>query len=203
MTEEKKELSERIKLLLEKAGVKQRHLAKKLNLSPSGMHYLINSNKISDKTLLLIKELNANEDWVKSGDGSPFITMEEQVYSIGVYYKDQLLMQSISPDTESEPSSTVVTLNKYTDPFAMLISNNNYTPYFKISDRIICEAYQDKPLKNDIALAMNIKANDIEIIKVSNNKFYELTTKKELSQSNYRIIGTVKELLRVKIDDET
>lgn len=203
MTEEKKELSERIKLLLEKAGVKQRHLAKKLNLSPSGMHYLINSNKISDKTLLLIKELNANEDWVKSGDGSPFITMEEQVYSIGVYYKDQLLMQSISPDTESEPSSTVVTLNKYTNPFAMLISNNNYTPYFKISDRIICEAYQDKPLKNDIALAMNIKANDIEIIKVSNNKFYELTTKKELSQSNYRIIGTVKELLRVKIDDET
>lgn len=203
MTEEKKELSERIKLLLEKAGVKQRHLAKKLNLSPSGMHYLINSNKISDKTLLLIKELNANEDWVKSGDGSPFITMKEQVYSIGVYYKDQLLMQSISPDTESEPSSTVVTLNKYTDPFAMLISNNNYTPYFKISDRIICEAYQDKPLKNDIALAMNIKANDIEIIKVSNNKFYELTTKKELSQSNYRIIGTVKELLRVKIDDET
>jgi transcriptional regulator with XRE-family HTH domain len=203
MTEEKKELSERIKLLLEKAGVKQRHLAKKLNLSPSGMHYLINSNKISDKTLLLIKELNANEDWVKSGDGSPFITMEEQVYSIGVYYKDQLLMQSISPDTESEPSSTVVTLNKYTNPFAMLISNNNYTPYFKISDRIICEAYQDKPLKNDIALAMNIKANDIEIIKVSNNKFYELTTKKELSQSNYRIIGIVKELLRVKIDDET
>lgn len=78
-------MNERIKILRKKLNLTQEDFGKKIGLKRNSLSQLENGvNNITDQVVLLIcREFNVNEEWLKSGKGEMFVEMtrDEEISS--------------------------------------------------------------------------------------------------------------------------
>lgn len=72
-------MNERIKELREALNLTQQEFAEKIGITRSAISNIEKGNRnASEQVILLVcKEFNANEDWLRDGTGEMFITMDE------------------------------------------------------------------------------------------------------------------------------
>ena len=139
-------LSERLKFLMDTAGIKQVHLASKLGITPQAINHLCNSNTQSSKyTKKIATILKANEKWLEHGQGSPFSEVgrgvsDSAIRNVPVYYFDQLKkltdkkdITSLTP-VEQYPSATLSQ-----NMFGLYIPDNMFAPKFEKGDIVFLE----------------------------------------------------------------
>jgi len=76
-------MEDRLKLLIEVLGLKNKEFAQRLGLKPSTISdYLHGRGNPSDTVLILIsKTFNVNPEWLKTGQGEMFLKAEEDIYN--------------------------------------------------------------------------------------------------------------------------
>jgi transcriptional regulator with XRE-family HTH domain len=68
-------ISDRLRYLIDKVGIKQVHLANKLGVTSQAIHQLCNGKQhFSKHTQKIAHLLNADETWLKTGQGTLFPT---------------------------------------------------------------------------------------------------------------------------------
>lgn len=139
-------LSERLKFLVDTAGIKQVHLASKLGITPQAINHLCNSNTQSSKyTKKIATILKANEKWLEHGQGSPFSEISREssdnsICNVPVYYFDQFKKLTDKKDISSLNSveqHTSVTLSQNT--FGLYIPYNTFAPKFEKGDIVFLD----------------------------------------------------------------
>ncbi|MCK4608853.1 MAG: helix-turn-helix transcriptional regulator [Gammaproteobacteria bacterium] len=159
-------ISKRLRYVLDTLGVKQSHMANKLGLSPSGMHYLLNSDTKSSKHVKRIAEhLNVNEEWLATGKGE--IHEENttvKTYKIPVYYLDQLkLYYSTNKEDTLTTNNFILTTTPYPKKaIAIYITGTEFSPKFEVKDIVTFE--QTETFKDgEILLVYLAKTNNITL----------------------------------------
>lgn len=139
-------LSERLKFLVDTAGIKQVHLASKLGITPQAINHLCNSNTQSSKyTKKIATILKANEQWLEHGQGSPFSEVNREssdnsICNVPVYYFDQFKKLTDKKDISSlnpVEQHTSVTLSQ--NAFGLYIPYNTFAPKFEKGDIIFLD----------------------------------------------------------------
>ncbi len=139
-------LSKRLKYVIESIGIKQSHMARKLGISPSNLHYILNQEDISsrntDKNIEKIAEvLKISPTWLKTGEGAFKEDTKKTESHCSVYYPDQLKMYLQTNDSSmlNSPHSFPI-LNTYSNKvFALFITDSSLSPKFELGDRILIE----------------------------------------------------------------
>ena len=139
-------LSKRLKYLMELAGIKQVHLASKLGVTAQAINHLCKSDtKFSKHTKEIAKILKANEGWLASGIGPPFLETPDTEKTIALrkiplYFLEQFKkittpynINQINPVEHHWSSS----LSEHA--FGFYISNNNLAPRFETGDLVLLE----------------------------------------------------------------
>ncbi len=87
-------VSKRLKYIIETVGVKQSHMAQKLGVSTSGLHYILNNDiKFSKNAKKIAGYLNINHKWLETGEGKMYeeeITDVIKTYKINIYSQNEL-----------------------------------------------------------------------------------------------------------------
>ncbi len=140
-------LSKRLKYVIEMQGIKQSHMANKLGISPSGLHYILNQDEIpsknTEKNLEKIADLlKINPKWLKTGDGHIYSlqnTTKSQM--IPVYYPDQIKLYFKKKDSfvlQTQQECPVLG-NYQKELFGLFITDTALSPKFELGDRLILE----------------------------------------------------------------
>jgi SOS-response transcriptional repressor LexA len=140
---ETKSVSERLKYLIDTLGVKQTHLASKLGLSTSGLHYILNNDiKFSKHAKKIAEYLDNNEPLLISEKKVPDTENHlKEAYKIPVYYPDQLKIYFHSQKKASINSadfffSTRTYPNKV---IGIYMIEATFSPKFEVGDMIAFE----------------------------------------------------------------
>lgn len=156
--------SKRLKYIVDTEGVKQSHMASKLGLSASGLHYILNNDvKFSKNAKKIAKYLNVNESWLLKGEGEVFAENKTiKTYRVPVYYPDQLKLsfKSKQPVTE-QVGSYAITTTAYTDEtMGIYITETDFAPKFEVGDIVVFE--KDEAFQNgEIILVYLQRSNQI------------------------------------------
>lgn len=203
--EELDTVSKRLKYIVDTLGVKQSHMANKLGVSPSGLHYILNNDiKFSKNAKKIADYLNINENWLTTGEGNIYEKNHSiKTYKIPVYYPDQLKLHYSSQKKDNIAAndffiSTIAYLHK---TIGIYMTETNFTPKFEIGDVIIFEQVKDfqegeilltyLSRKNNIALKNGFHlGNDIVLLS------HDEPTFKLDFQSGDLIIGAYRECLK-------
>ncbi len=139
-------LSKRLRYVIESIGIKQSHMARKLGISPSNLHYILNQEDISsksmDKNVARIAEvLKINPTWLKTGEGALKENLEKTEFQCSIYYPDQLKMYLQTKDPSILRSSHYFPiLNAYQNKiFGLFITDSSLSPKLELGDRILIE----------------------------------------------------------------
>ena len=139
-------LSKRLKYVIESIGIKQSHMASKLGMSPSNLHYILNQEDISSKNMdknveRIAEVLEINPIWLKTGEGDLKKEGEEAISPCFVYYPDQLKMYlQTHDDSILKSSHHFPALHSYKNKtFGLFITDSTLSPKFEIGDRILIE----------------------------------------------------------------
>ncbi len=136
-------VSKRLKFLVDTLGVKQSHMAEKLGLSPSGLHYILNNDvKLSRNTKKIAKYLNVNEQWLSSGEGEVYVENTSiKTYKIPIYFPDQLKLYFRTQKHEKLTTNDFfITTTAYPNKtIGIYITETNFTPKFKVGEILAFE----------------------------------------------------------------
>ncbi len=141
-------VSDRLRLLIAQVGMKQVHLANKLGVTPQAIHQLCTGKQhFSKHTQKIAQLLNANEDWLKTGKGSPFLTKQTthlatKIVEFPVYRLSQLntLKNNLARMGSLIPQEKYVTTRQYQpDSFGFYIEDLLFAPKFEMGDIILIE----------------------------------------------------------------
>lgn len=148
-------VSDRLRFLMENLGIKQVHLANKLGVSPQAIHQLCSGKQqFSKHTPQIAKILNANETWLQTGAGEPFIqdkTDANSILEFPVYRLSQLAtIKNVLARTNSLiPQEKYVTLRQYhANSIGFYIENGILAPKFEINDIVLVEPVNKENLKD-------------------------------------------------------
>lgn len=152
-------LSERLNFLIESAGVKKKHLASKIGISPQALNHICKKGTSRSRhTEQIAKALNANPEWLASGAGSPFYNPTDQqaasctqvnVYTLSkldaVYHSAQALLQ-LTPNEK-------ILLNIRDDSplLGFYMENALFKPRFEVNDIIIVDC-DNQPKRGELGL---------------------------------------------------
>lgn len=150
MTDEKLEeldsVSKRLKYLVDTMGVKQSHMAEKLGLSPSGLHYILNNDvKFSKNAKKIAEFLNVNKEWLETGEGEIYQENTTiKTYRVPLFYPDQLKIYYQGNESESlSTNNFVITSQTYKNTLiSVYVTSNDFAPKFELGDMIIFEQVQ-------------------------------------------------------------
>jgi transcriptional regulator with XRE-family HTH domain len=139
--EELDSFSKRLKFLVEQSGVKQSHMAQKLGLSASGLHYILNNDvKFSKNAKKIAEYLNVNPKWLAEGEGGIY-QGTEGISMIPVYYPDQIKLSLQQKDPALlKTQDYCPALNTYPhETLGLFVTDNSFSPKFELGDRLIIE----------------------------------------------------------------
>ncbi len=140
-------LSKRLKYVIEMHGIKQSHLANKLGISPSGLHYILNQDDIpsknTEKNVEKIADLlKVNPKWLKTGSGQIYSLEEKPNFQmIPVYYPDQIKLYFQKKDSsilQTQHECHVIG-NYQGELFGLFVTDTALSPKFELGDRLILE----------------------------------------------------------------
>ena len=158
--------SKRLKYIVDTQGVKQSHMANKLGLSPSGLHYILNNDvKFSKNAKKIAKYLNVNETWLLKGEGNIYIENKTiKTYSVPVYYPDQLKIFLRSKQSLGAANAIAITTTAYSNEvLGIYVTETDFAPKFEIGDVVIFE--KTNAFRNgEIVLVYIQKTNQISIL---------------------------------------
>lgn len=159
-------VSKRLKYIVDTMGVKQSHMAEKLGLSPSGLHYILNNDvKFSKNAKKIAEYLNINEDWLMKGEGDIHCENTSiKTYKIPTYYPDQLKIYYRSNQREKiNTNNFAITTAVYSNQaIGIFVTETNFTPKFEINDVVLFEQVS-KFNDGEIILVYLVKSNTIAI----------------------------------------
>ena len=158
--------SRRLKYIVDAQGVKQSHMADKLGLSPSGLHYILNNDiKFSKNAKKIAKYLNVSETWLLKGEGDVYVENNTiKTYKVPVYYPDQLKLHLQSKQSlVNQMSAHAVTTIAYSkEVLGVYITETDLSPKFEVGDVVIFE--KTEQFKNGEAVLVYLyKPNQIVI----------------------------------------
>lgn len=160
-------ISKRLKHIIDTLGVKQSHMAEKLGLSPSGLHYILNNDvKFSKNAKKIVDYLNATENLcVKKPNKSNLTQPAPLVYQVPLYYPDQLKLYYREPAQEQLVSrDTIVTMNHYAQQtLAVHVTDTSFTPRFEPGDKLIFEQVQS--FKDGEIILVYLRSSQTIVIK--------------------------------------
>ncbi|MDF2690759.1 MAG: transcriptional regulator, family [Gammaproteobacteria bacterium] len=142
-------LSQRLKFLMDTAGVKQVHLASKLGVTPQAINHLCNSNAKSSKhTKEIARLLNANEKWLAFGDGGPFEEKPDKAkqtsQTVPVFFLDQLKKIKLQADIyKLNPVEYHWSSESTDEAFGVYVNDNNLAPRFEQGDIVVLKPSHD------------------------------------------------------------
>lgn len=142
-------VSKRLKYVVDHMGVKQSHMAKKLGVSPSGLHYILNNDvKFSKNAKKIADYLNVNQQWLETGKGAIYqsqVPMQGSCEDIPIYYPDQLqVYYSQHQQAALYPQHYVKPQGQYTQPLiGLYVTEPHFSPKFEIGDKLIFEQVND------------------------------------------------------------
>lgn len=199
-------ISKRLKNIIDTLGVKQCHMAEKLGLSPSGLHYILNNDvKFSKNAQRIVDYLNETENLIAKTTVEPQMTPgETAVYKLPLYYPDQLKLHYREAKQEKlESHEVLVTTTQY--PYSALgihVTDACFAPKFEVGDKMIFEQvrrFED----GEIILAYLVKSNSIivkygfyanmDIILISNDA---APIRLPLDNNHIIVIGAYRECLK-------
>jgi transcriptional regulator with XRE-family HTH domain len=160
-------VSKRLKYVVDTLGVKQSHMAQKLGISPSGLHYILNNDvKFSKSTKKIADYLNVNENWIMNGEGEIYEENTSiKTYKIPVYYPDQLkLLQKTNKSKQKITTNDfMVTTSTYPNKiFGIYITEDDFSPKFEPGDMVAFEQTQEFK-DGEILLAYITQDNSLEL----------------------------------------
>lgn len=148
-------VSDRLRFLMDNLGIKQVHLANKLGVTPQAIHQLCSGKQqFSKHTSQIAKILNANEAWLQTGAGEPFIQDKFNATSIrefAVYRLSQLdsIKNVRARATSLIPQEKYVTLRQYhANSIGFYIENAILAPKFESNDIVLVEPINRENLKD-------------------------------------------------------
>lgn len=157
-------VSKRLKYVIDTLGVKQSHMAEKLGLSPSGLHYILNNDVRFSKNAKKIAEfLNVNEHWLATGHGDIYEENTSiKTYKIPLYYPDQLKLYFRSGEkAQFNTSNYMLTTVAYPNKIiGIYVTETDFSPKFEVGDMMAFE--QVEHFKDgEVLLLYLAKSNDI------------------------------------------
>lgn len=152
-------LSERLNYLIESAGVKKKHLASKIGISPQALNHICKKGTSRSRhTEQIAKALNANPEWLASGSGSPFYNPTDQqavsctqinIYTLSklnaVYYSAHALLQ-LPPDEK-----ILLNIKESQLLLGFYMENELFKPRFEVNDIIIVDC-SNQPKRGELGL---------------------------------------------------
>ena len=140
-------ISKRLKYLIDQAGVKQAHIARKLGVSRGAVHHVLNSDAKSTRGAAqkIASLLGVDSEWLHTGkvpdsqekQKSNMIIPEGREH-IPVYYLDQLLMLRQNLGTEVSPLSYILPQRQYEHKvFAVQLSMPSTLQKFEAGDIVV------------------------------------------------------------------
>lgn len=158
-------MSKRLKYLVDTLGVKQSHMAQKLGVSPSGLHYILNNDvKFSKNAKKIAEYLNVNEQWLSTGQGEIYEENTSiKTYKIPIYYPDQLkLFYQSGQQHEIKTNNFLLTTEVYSNKtIAIYNTETNFSPKFEFGDIIAFEHVGTEFKSGEILLAYLAQTNRI------------------------------------------
>jgi transcriptional regulator with XRE-family HTH domain len=139
-------ISKRLRYVVDTLGIKQSHMADKLGVSPSNLHYILNNDIRFSKNAKKIAEfLNLNEEWLKTGKGEIYEENNSvKTYKVPVYYPDQLKLFYDSKQPLMNTANYYITTQSYPNKLlAIYVTDNSFSPKFEPSDIVTFEQTQD------------------------------------------------------------
>lgn len=142
-------VSKRLKYVVDNMGVKQSHMAKKLGVSPSGLHYILNNDvKFSKNAKKIADYLNVNQQWLETGEGAIY---QEQApimaanTNVAVYYPDQLqVYYSQRHQSALQPQGYIQSQDQYAKPLiGLYVTQPHFSPKFEVGDKLVIEQVND------------------------------------------------------------
>lgn len=157
-------VSKRLKYVIDTLGVKQSHMAEKLGLSPSGLHYILNNDVRFSKNAKKIAEyLNVNEEWLATGKGDMYEENKSiKTYKIPLYYPDQLKLYFRSEKKNNmDTNNFMLTVLAYTNKMiGIYVTETDLSPKFEVGDMMAFEQVEDFK-DGEVLLVYLSKSNDI------------------------------------------
>lgn len=139
-------ISKRLKHIIDTLGVKQSHMAEKLGLSPSGLHYILNNDvKFSKNAQKIVDYLNTTENlFAKKTTDNNTAEQETPIQRVPLYYPDQLRLHYRDTKKEKLISQEVtVTATQYAQQtLAIHMTETSFSPKFEPGDKLIFEQVQ-------------------------------------------------------------
>ena len=140
-------VSKRLKYLVDTMGIKQSHMADKLGLSPSGLHYILNNDvKFSKNAKKIAEYLNVSEEWLATGQGEAYEeNTSVKTYKVPVYYPDQLKLYFRSSDQAKLSTDHYhITASCYSNQvLAIYMTDTGFIPKFEEGDVVVFEQISD------------------------------------------------------------
>lgn len=159
-------VSKRLKYVVDTLGVKQSHLAGKLGVSPSGLHYILNNETRFSKNAKKIAEyLQINERWLATGEGSVYEENKSiKTFKIPLYYPDQLKIYFRSDKNSNMTTSHfMLTTTAYANKaIGIYVTETDFSPKFEVGDMMAFEEIQEFK-EGEIVLVYLSKYNDLAI----------------------------------------
>lgn len=146
--EQLESLSQRLKYIIDTLGVKQSHMAEKLGMSPSGLHYILNNEvKFSKNAKKIVDYLNETENLMAKTQTIQALTTDNVYISqVPIYYPDQLKLlchdRSFSIDTINQfpAHEYAVSTTQYKDKvIGLVVTESEFAPKFEVGDKLIFE----------------------------------------------------------------
>ncbi len=157
-------VSKRLKYAIDTLGVKQSHMAAKLGLSPSGLHYILNNDVRFSKNAKKVAEfLNVNEHWLATGEGDIYEENSSiKTYKVPLYYPDQLKLyfRSAKKDTLNTHNYVLTTIAYAHKTTGIYLTETDFSPKFEVGDMMVFEQSENFK-EGEILLVYLSKSNDI------------------------------------------
>ena len=140
-------IAERLKYVIDTLGIKQSHLAEKLGLSPSGLHYILNNNIKSSKNIeKILTYLDSTENLIPPPTSAFYKqTPEDHLKKIPIFYPDQLKLYYHNKTKENLVTNDfIISTIPYTgNPVAVYMTELDFSPKFELNDIIVFETVEN------------------------------------------------------------
>ena len=153
-------ISDRLRYLIDKVGIKQVHLANKLGVTPQAIHQLCNGKQnFSKHTQHIARLLNADETWLQTGQGTPFqhktITTVKDIREFPVYQLAQLnQIKGVVARLGSLIAQEIyVTARAYNaKSLCFYVADAVFAPRFDVGDIMLIEPIAPDEIKNGLLI---------------------------------------------------
>jgi transcriptional regulator with XRE-family HTH domain len=160
-------ISKRLKYIVDTLGVKQSHMAEKLGVSPSGLHYILNNDvKFSKNAKKIAKFLKISEEWLATGSGEIYEENTSiKIYKIPIYYIDQLKIHYCSQQKNNiKTTDFFLTTTAYSEKvIGVYVTDSSFSPKFEVGDSVIFE--QSKCFKDGEILLIYLAKTSAIVLK--------------------------------------